>query len=1040
MIENEEFIQEFVDEARGHVEKVETLMLGKEGMGDFDVINNVFRAMHSIKGTAGFFGLKNIVSIAHTMENIFDEVRSGNIALDDQKIDVLLKGNDYVKDMIEDVLNSEEVDLSEILRSLKNILEEHKDADSFIEEESINGNESKQDEKLEDSQKEDNSSFGDLKEQIPNLAFEGEDSDLVKKNLLHGHSLFHVRVTNDKRNIESFDALVKFFENLSTLGTIVDVYVDGEKYSNLKDAIYRVEEKKYDVVIEVLITTVLEVDLLTGAIGVPKSDIVFVKENIKCKNIKSSNKKAQKEPLTKDKDGSNQNANKASSVSSDDNVRVNVSILNDLMDMASEMVLARNQLLSSLEKHRKDIPGLVPILQNVDILTSGMQEKIMQTRMQPLGKVFNKFPRIIRDISKNLSKEIELIIEGEGVELDKSIIEGLADPLTHLIRNSADHGLENPDERELFGKARTGMIKLKAYHEGGFVNVDVVDDGKGIDAHKIKDIALEKGVITQRELESMNEQEILKLIFKPGFSTAEKITDVSGRGVGMDVVKTNIEQLGGTVEVFSAQGAGTTMRLILPLTLAILQALVVESEGYRFSVPQVNVKEIVKIKKGDETRKIELVNDAEVLRLRGHLLPIIRLSDALGIKRTYIDPLTGKEKLDRRKHLIDVRTTNNEDEDKDNCRKEEQSVLRILVIKSGSRSIGLAVDSVLGSEEILVKPLPTFLKECICYSGVTIMGDGRTAMILDAEGMIKISNLKFIDQEINEIMDNEADLSKMAESQNLLIFKSAGNEVFAVDLAMIARVEEIKRTDIEKLGEQEYIQRRGETLRVIRPEEYVSGNEVDSSSQKLYVLIPKLVRHPIGILANEILDNVNITLRLEPKNVKVDCLVGSAIHNDNIVLVLNIYELFEKADPLNYSKDKRELASKKRLLLVEDTPFFQRMAKRYLENAGYEVSLSKNGKEAFENLKNATFDAVVSDIQMPVMDGFGLVKRIRQTDELKNIPVIALTSMTGDYNKTIGIESGFDYYEYKLDRDKLLNTVEKALEESKFIAIEREEG
>ena len=309
--------------------------------------------------------------------------------------------------------------------------------------------------------------------------------------------------------------------------------------------------------------------------------------------------------------------------------------------------------------------------------------------------MYYKFPRIIRDISKNLGKEIELTMDGVDVELDKSIIEALGDPLTHLVRNAVDHGIEKPEVREQLGKPKTGRVSLKAYHEGGHVTIDVSDDGAGIDIDIIKEKALEKGIVSQMELDEMGDREALSLLFAPGFSTAKTVTDVSGRGVGMDVVKTNIEKLGGSIEIFTIKGGGTTFRLTLPLTLAIISSLIVEVDGQHFALPQINLQEMVRIKPGDDTRSIEYINESEVLRLRGNLLPLIYLADILGLPRKTTDEGGNMD-----------------------------SIMRVLVLKLGSKRFGLVVDSIY-DDEILVKPLPKFLKECRCYSGVTIMGDGN---------------------------------------------------------------------------------------------------------------------------------------------------------------------------------------------------------------------------------------------------------------------------------------------------------------------------
>jgi two-component system chemotaxis sensor kinase CheA len=703
--------------------------------------------------------------------------------------------------------------------------------------------------------------------------------------------------------------------------------------------------------------------------------------------------------------------------------------------MASEMVLGRNQLLRTLEDYRKAIPGLSAILQNIDRLTSGMQEKIMQTRMQPIANVFNKFPRIIRDLSKSLGKEIDLQLEGTEVELDKSVLEALTDPLTHLVRNSADHGLEEPETREKNHKSRIGLIKLNAYQEGGYVNIEVIDDGSGIDSDKVVEKAVDKGIITREAVARMSEQEILKLIFKPGFSTADKISDISGRGVGMDVVRTNIEKLGGSIEIFSKKGNGTTIRLLLPLTLAIIQTLIVGVEGHKFALPQANLKEIVRIKEKDKNRHIEHLHDSEVFRLRGKLLPIVHLADILGIRKTYIDEKDGETRLDRRNSFSDARLSTNELAGIENRRKNQEEITRVLVLQVGHRSFGLVVDFIYSSEETLVKQLPIYFKNCDCYSGVTIMGDGKTAMILDVEGLIRISNLQFVEdiEEKNTIKKNGND--NHTEVQNILLFKCSGSEVFAMDLSMVSRVEEIRSKDIERIGNNEYIKFRGDSMRVIRPEDFLPVSRETSSTDVKHVLIPKFVKNPIGIIVEKIIDNVNARIVLNTENIKVNGLLGSTIYEDKIILILNLYELLQLADPQHYSANIYKSQEAKTILLVEDTPFFMKMEKEYLETIGYEVIQAVNGKVALELMENNRVDLVISDIQMPEMDGFELAKKIKEDIRFKDLPIIAVTSMSGEEAKAKAYESGFDFYELKLDRDRLLETVHKALKSKDILLV-----
>lgn len=1020
MLEDDDFIQSFVEEARVHVETVETELLQLDiNNVDDETINNIFRAVHSIKGTSGFLDLFKIVKLSHAMENIFGEIRSGKMAMSDGMIDILLSANDCMKTMVDDVKSSEEVEISAHLEKLSAIL---------------SGQFSKKIElmKMVDSTPNTLNS--------PIFSAIQSKKQKMQSSVERGHKIYRIKKSLEKDLIQKELTVIQFIQQIGSLGTVIDCTLDI-------DPLFDGGEAKDDVDLEFLFTSVLEKDLLSMALDLSEVDIDEMQplEGEEKPVVVDSQETIEQVPggnavvIVPEQIDKDVHTNKGQSIVPEDSIRVNVMLLNDLLNLASEMVLAKNQLLRSIESHRKSIPGIEPIFQNINHITTNLQEKIMQTRMQPIANVFNKFPRIIREMSKKLGKEIHLEMEGVEVELDKSIIEALGDPLTHLIRNAVDHGMEMPDDREKKGKRREGSVVLKAYHEGGYVIIDVIDDGKGIDVEYIKKKALEKGFVDKLDLANMSEQEMLKVLFKPGFSTAEKVTDISGRGVGMDVVKTNIEKLGGTIEIFTVLQVGTTFRLLLPLTLAIIPSLIVESENQKFALPQVNLQEIVRIKASDPARRIEYINNAEVLRLRDKLLPIVHLSDVLGLQRTFVDQSTGERVTEKRKTLFNSRRVNlvatpiEEEKRKINDRRQLSSmnIVRILVIKIGSRRLGLAVDAIHGSEEILVKTLPVYVKECKCYSGVTILGDGKTSMILDTSGIIEKANLHYFDEmEEKNSKDLNLESENMRETQNLLLFQCSGPETLAINMSMVSRVEEIKADDIDKIGDKEYIKFRGESLRVIRPEDFMPITNQRNLCNKFYVIIPKLVSHPMGILIERIQDTVQAGINIkQDDNITAKGLIGSTILNNTIVLLINIYELFEIANPECYKVETTMKKGVKRtILLVEDTPFFQKVEKSYLEDAGYHVHLAQNGKEAMDFLQIEKVDAVVSDINMPIMNGLELVRKIRATSELNHLPVIAITSLTGESQIKDGLKAGFDAYEFKLDRQKLLEILEQAIE------------
>lgn len=1022
---DEEFVQSFVEEANAHIAVVEAELINLDFDNiDMESINNIFRAVHTIKGTSGFFDFIKIVELSHALENLFGEIRAGDTLITNEMVDIFLNANDCLRTMVADVASSEDVDISTQVSELNRFLKGAKEV------------------LIESDDEPENVLTFDMDRYLAT----NDKKALVNSEIRRGCYLYLIKKSFNGDLIINHSALCELLSEIQSLGNIIDFNMDTESFA------VQTEVDLNKLSFEILFTTVLEKDFLPPIIGEPEADIV----ELHIKEESSGVEKVEAVIVSKDIEKKIESGNstdgdksdlilkdkvKGNPVVSEDNVRVNVNLLNALLNLSGEMVLARNQLFRKMEGHQKDIPGIDVIFQNINHITTNLQETIMLTRMQPISNVFNKFPRIARELSKKLEKDLVLELQGTEVELDKSIVEALSDPLTHLVRNAIDHGMEHPDERILIDKPRTGTIKLKAYHESGYVNIDIIDDGKGINTEIVRRKAFEKGFISMQDVDILNEQESLQLLFRPGFSTAEAITDLSGRGVGMDVVKTNIEKLGGKIEIFTVLGQGTTFRLLLPLTLAIIPSLIIEAQKQKFVLPQINVQEIVRIKANDPGRRIELINNAEVLRLRDRLLPIVRLADILGLQRTFEDPETGESLNDQRNKLFDSTRLSEsqviinapENDHKDRREYKLTNIIRILVIKIGARRLGLAVDMIHGSEEILVKTLPVHIKGCNNYSGVTILGDGKVALILDPSGIIENANLRYIDDQSeanSKFIVSEA--VRMRENQNILMFKCGGAETYALDMAMISRVEEIKFEDIEYIGDNEYIKFRGEPLRIIRPENYILKNNQlapKNESVKNFVIIPKLVKYPMGILIEKIQDTILTSINLnENGSINAKGLIGSTIINQKIVLLLNIYELFELANPKQYAIEISEKTNKPlKVLLVEDTPFFQNMERSYLENAGYDVTVAENGKIALNLLQSDYFDIVVSDITMPEMNGFELIRRIRADQTLAEMPVVAVTSLTGEQQIKEGMQAGFDAYEFKLDRARLLDVIKEIM-------------
>jgi len=518
-------------------------------------------------------------------------------------------------------------------------------------------------------------------------------------------------------------------------------------------------------------------------------------------------------------------------------IRVGVNLLDRLMNLVGELVLARNQLLQ-FSNSTQDA-GFQAVSQRMNLIATELQEEVMKTRMQPIGNVWNKFPRTVRDLALSCGKDVRLEMEGQDTELDRTIIEAIKDPLTHLVRNCVDHGIELPEAREQLGKPSAGVLKLRAFHEGGQVNIEITDDGAGLNVERIREKAIERGLISTQQAGRMSDRDIFNLIFLPGFSTAEKVTNVSGRGVGMDVVKTNVEKIGGTVDVQSTAGKGTTVKIKIPLTLAIIPALMVTAVGERFAIPQVSLLELVRLEPGDSGKGIEMVHGAPVHRLRGRLLPLVYLDREL------------------RLHLGE------------NKKKKAEGPTNIVVVQADGREFGLVVHEITDTEEIVVKPMGKQLKGISAYSGATIMGDGRVALILDILGLAQRAQVISESREAALAEKDEAGKKEEAGThrQALLLVQCGAHGRMAIPLSLVSRLEEFPATSIEMAGAQEVTQYRGNIMPLIRLSRVLAaaGKESAISSQdaRLQVVVYSEAGRSVGLVVDRIVDIVDETLAVE---------------------------------------------------------------------------------------------------------------------------------------------------------------------------------
>ena len=559
-------------------------------------------------------------------------------------------------------------------------------------------------------------------------------------------------------------------------------------------------------------------------------------------------------------------------------IRVGVNLLDRLMNLVGELVLARNQLLQ-FSSSRQDA-GFQAVSQRMNLIATELQEEVMKTRMQPIGNVWDKFPRTVRDLALSCGRDVRLEMEGQDTELDRTIIEAIKDPLTHLVRNAIDHGIEAPDVRKQAGKMATGVLKLRAFHEGGQVNIEVSDDGAGLNAERIRQKAIERGVVSAQHVGRMSDRDIFNMIFLPGFSTAEKVTNVSGRGVGMDVVKTNVEKIGGTVDVQSTAGRGTTVKIKIPLTLAIIPALMVTSGGERFAIPQVSLLELVRMDSGEAGKGIEMVHGAPVYRLRGRLLPLVYMNRELQL----LSGGRGKKKED------------------DSAAKED-SIANIVVVQADGREFGLVVDEITDTEEIVVKPLGQQLKGITAYSGATIMGDGRVALILDILGLAQRAQV--ISARESALAEKEKEKEAGGEGaaqghQTLLVVQCGDKGRMAIPLSLVARLEEFPASAVELAGAQEVMQYRGQIMPLIRLSRVVAGVATDAApadaEARLQVVVYSEAGKSVGLVVDRIVDIVDEKLVVQTPAQRHGVL-GSSVVQKRVTDLLDVPSVVREVIP-----------------------------------------------------------------------------------------------------------------------------------------------
>ncbi len=1081
-IEIDETMQIFLEESMDHLADIENDFLRIEEAGadiDEDLINKVYRAAHSIKGGAGFMGLTNIQNLTHAMENILGKIRSREMVPNSAIVSKLLEASDVLRDMIQDVTTSNDVDISEQLSALKAIDEGEPAAPA----EEAAGDEdvpAADEEPLEVDQamvsqarEEGKFIYEAAFDLVADIHAKGIDVGEYISDIEKTGSVLAANVDLEKIKTLDEDSLPDQLPVRLLFATIFHPEDINDLFQLGSDQVRLLEEEKAEKAPapdgeapgrpeqpgnppsaqkDAPVFTPVTAEASTG-----NDDAVS--EKAKPEAPPQTKKPAAKKPAAKSKPAApkpkaHSAAGGATGGSTmETSLRVHVSLLDSLMDLAGELVLGRNQLMQAI--NTSDTRLSEAAAQRIDLITSELQEAIMLTRMQAIGNVFGKFPRVVRDLSRKLGKQVELTLEGKEVELDKTIIEAINDPLTHLVRNAVDHGIEPPEQRQAAGKNPTGTIALKAYHEAGQVNVVISDDGKGLDGEVLAEAAIEKGLITEEQAQRMSDKEKIQLIFLPGFSTAKKVTDVSGRGVGMDVVKTNLDKLGGQTEIESKPGKGTTIRIKLPLTLAIIPSQIVTVGRERYAIPQVNLVELLRIPAEKVKTRVETVGDAEVVRLRGDLLPLVRLADIIGIQRRYREPDETEEKPDRRMRLADRRSPHTPSPDEtsqsaDNAddetphrrvapfdrRQRAASALNIAVVAAGPMKYGLVVDGMLDSEEIVVKPLGAHLKSCKGYAGATIMGDGRVALILDVGYLARMAGLnqtETVDGQGGTSREEEEAAALADERQSMLVFRCDINEHFAVPVSLVERIEKIRADDIEQIGGKRVMKYRGGSLPLFSIDQVAQVQPLTENESHLAIVF-NLAGRELGLLATGPVDAVEMVMNVDGQTLRQPGIMGSMVIDGHTTLMVDIYELVQTLEPEWFSereahRDTEEVQAAT-ILYAEDSAFFRSQVKRFMEEEGFTVIEAEDGVEAWRLLQEHAdeISLVATDIEMPNMDGFTFTETLRADERFANIPVIALTTLASEADQAKGKAVGIDDYQIKLDREKLIGSIHDLLQ------------
>lgn len=955
-------LEDFLTESTEHLERMEQDLLALEAAELAgpqvleELLNRLFRGVHSIKGAAGFLELEKVVELTHCMENIFGELRQKKNVPEAGCVDALLSAGDVLRRMLARPGSLHEVDSAPVLSAL--------------------------------------SAFVVLPEKSGMcLGSASPKSAILKHESCHLYRL-DFPVGGKQQVLEALEGIAQIGRSDET---------------------------------SVHVSSVLEPELLEAALtGLTATVKTIDVAEFSGADVRISKPQKPEAPAVRTTAPENNSPEGAAEKGANPTIRIDLALLERLMSLAGELVLVRNRHSRWFAHGAQQDETGREITQRLDTVTRELQTSIMKTRMQPLERVLSKLPRLVREVSRQLGKEINLSITGSEIEVDRAILESLADPLTHLLRNSCDHGIESPERRKSSGKPLTGEVRVRASHENGCIIIEVADDGGGIDADKIAAKSVEKGLITAQEAQGLDTRGKLELIMRAGFSTAESVSSISGRGVGMDVVKSAVEKLGGSIEIDSRFGEGSCFFLRLPLTLAIIQSLLVSSGGRRYVIPRMNLEEVLNLVGAEVCEKVRVVNGQEVLDYHHSYLQLVRLSEVFA---TPLRPdATQRESLARKKQRENAAL----------FKSGRIPTMDVVVVRVGERKIGLVVDQTLEMEEIVVKPLHPAHKELGIFLGATVLGDGLVALILDVEGIARHALEKIHYTLGKQSARPDEFAARSDDAQRMLSFECGKGERFAIGLSFLRRIHSIRRDELESIGGRLFARVNDKPVLLARMEQALQVSPC-AMLEELYLIMPRFGSRGCGILASGICGIREIKADFSESPLADSALMGSAVLDGVTTLFPDIYQVCEAAEyPAASTKTPAPRSGQrggwtphsglaKRILLAEDAPFFRQLICTYLRRENIRVDTANNGAEALKLLETNEYDLLLSDVEMPVMDGRELARRVKSSGNPTGMPVIALTSLDNEQDRAECLRAGFDEYMIKINREQLLAALGKFL-------------